>query len=62
MIMKVTYKLKRTLPNEQYDYEEIYAESIQQDTEAPKPPQEMLDEIMNLCRTNTARYKATKGG
>ena len=62
MIVKISYKLKRTLPGEQYDYEELYAESVLQETEQPKSPQEMLDEVVNLVRTNTAvaKLKAKK--
>lgn len=56
-VVKVSYKIKRTLPGEQYDYEELYAESVLQEAEELKEPQVMLEQVMQLCRSNTLSAK-----
>ena len=59
MISKVSYKLRRTLPGQQYDYEEMFAEDTTDATES-KTPIEMMRGVIELCTNNTARARMTK--
>ena len=62
-IVKITYKLHRTLPGQapdiKYaDFEELYAEDLVLETEEPKPVEERLTALTTLIRTNTLSAKA----
>ena len=59
MISKVSYKLRRTLPGQQFDYEELFAEETIDATDA-KTPIEMMKGVIELCTANTARARMTK--
>lgn len=59
MINRVSYKLRRTLPGQQFDYEELYAEDTASDVD-PRTPMEMMKGVIELCVNNTARARVTK--
>jgi hypothetical protein len=61
MIVKVSYKLKRTLPGQQYDYEELYVEDVQGEIEEPRSPVVMMQGCIDLVTKNTARARQNKG-
>lgn len=63
MIARCKYTVRKSLPGkEQYDYEIIEAESVQDEAEGRKTGEELMKECMNLCRHSTAAAQARKAG
>jgi hypothetical protein len=55
MIARCKYTVRKSLPGkEQYDYEIIEAESVQDEVDGRKSGEDLMKECISLCRSSTA--------